>query len=132
MTLPNESTMGVKSPEGAWLSRIRSPVAGLRLSPSGNDPKSIVQWGLALRTFDVRQQLGRIRTPTFVLHGMDDRVVDPSHARLLRQAIRGADLKLFPYAGHMVPVERSEEFTRALSEWFARVPAPSPGAPRTA
>jgi pimeloyl-ACP methyl ester carboxylesterase len=97
-----------------------------------NDPKSVVQWGLALRTFDVRQQLGRIRVPTYVLHGMDDRVVDPSHARLLRQAIRGADLKLFPYAGHMVPVERSEEFTRALSDWFARVPAPAPGAPRPA
>ncbi|HEV2316974.1 MAG TPA: alpha/beta fold hydrolase [Thermoplasmata archaeon] len=115
-----------------WLEQHMDVIDRALESMKGRDLKSVVQWGLALRSFDVRSQLGRIRVPTYVLHGMDDRVVDPSHARLMRQAIRGAELKLFPYAGHVVPVERAEEFTRAITEWYARIPAPSTGAPRPA
>ncbi|MCI4346289.1 MAG: alpha/beta fold hydrolase [Thermoplasmata archaeon] len=89
------------------------------------DLRGPIQWYSAIRSYDVRTSLGRLRLPTLVVHGMDDRVIDPTHARLLRQAIPGAELKLFPYAGHMVPVEQGEETARALLDWFAKVEARS-------
>ncbi|MCI4363194.1 MAG: alpha/beta fold hydrolase [Thermoplasmata archaeon] len=87
------------------------------------DLRGPIQWYSAIRSFDVRTSLGRLRLPTLVVHGMDDRVIDPTHARLLRQAIPGAELKLFPYAGHMVPIEQGEETARTLTDWFARAEA---------
>lgn len=117
----------------AHLDLIDQTLASLR----DRDLRSAVQWGAAVKSFDVRARLGRLAHPTLVLHGMEDRVIDPSHARLLRQAIRGAELKLFPYAGHMLPVERADEVTRLIREWVgagetagrtAGGPAPEGGA----
>ncbi|MGA7922890.1 MAG: alpha/beta fold hydrolase [Thermoplasmata archaeon] len=88
------------------------------------DLHGAIRWALAVGSFDLRGQLGRIRVPTLVLHGMDDRVVDPAHARLLRQSITGAQLRLFAQTGHMVPVERPEETTQAIREFFEKVPSP--------
>jgi 3-oxoadipate enol-lactonase len=87
------------------------------------DLRGPVQWYSAIRSFDVRTSVGRLRLPTLVVHGMDDRVIDPTHARLLRQSILGAELKLFPYAGHMVPIEQAEETGRLLVDRFARLDA---------
>jgi pimeloyl-ACP methyl ester carboxylesterase len=91
------------------------------------DLRAAVQWGMAVRNFDLRPKIGQIRVPTRVAHGMDDRVIDASHARFLRQAIPGTELKLFPYTGHMIPVERAEDATRLLLDWLGRTPGPGPG-----
>ena len=84
------------------------------------DLKSAVQWGLAVKNFDVRPLLGKVRTPTLAVHGMDDRVIDASHARFLRQAIPGAELKLLPFVGHMAPLEKPEEMTAVLLDFLSR------------
>ena len=42
------------------------------------------------------------------MHGLDDGVVDRSHARLMRQAILGAEVRLFPNTGHLIPIERPD------------------------
>jgi 3-oxoadipate enol-lactonase len=49
-------------------------------------------------TFD---RLGEIAAPTLVVHGEQDAVVPPQHARLLADAIHGAELRLWPGAGHL-------------------------------
>jgi 3-oxoadipate enol-lactonase len=87
------------------------------------------RWGESIAHFDLRHQLGRVRLPALIIQGMDDQVIDPPHARLLRQTIPGAQLRLLPQTGHLVPVERPEELTVILSEWFERASGPSPGAP---
>lgn len=84
------------------------------------DLKGPIQWGLSVRTFDLRGRLGRLRTPTLVVHGVDDQVVDSAHARLLRVSIPGAELKLFPQTGHLPPVERPEATAEAIQEWIDR------------
>lgn len=86
-----------------------------------SDLRGVVQWGLAIREFDLRGRLGKVRTPTLILHGMDDRIVDPSHARLLRQSISGSQLRLFPQTGHMVPVERPRETVQAIRDFLDQV-----------
>lgn len=78
------------------------------------DLRPVVEWGLAIRAFDLRGRVGKLRLPTLVMQGMDDAVVDSSHARLLRQTIPGAQLKLFAQTGHLVPLERPAETTEAI------------------
>jgi pimeloyl-ACP methyl ester carboxylesterase len=83
-------------------------------------------------SWDVRGQIARIRLPTLVVHGMDDRVVDPTSARILRQTILGSEMKLYANTGHLLHQERPEEFTRLLEDFFSRhedTPSPSSGDP---
>jgi 3-oxoadipate enol-lactonase len=107
-----------------WLEQHMETIDQARQALSGRDLRPAALWAQAIRSFDVRSQLGRMRIPTYAIHGMDDRVIDPSHSRLLRQAIRGAELKLFPYVGHLVPIERPEETTALLQGWLAKAGAP--------
>jgi pimeloyl-ACP methyl ester carboxylesterase len=46
-------------------------------------------------------RLHEIAAPTLVVHGEDDVVIPPSNGRLLAQAITGAELKVWPGAGHL-------------------------------
>lgn len=59
-------------------------------------------WGLP--------ELHRIRTPTLVVHGSEDRVIPPVNARLMARSIPGARLELIEGAGHLI-----------IDEAFARV-----------
>ena len=70
--------------------------------------------------FDVRSELPKIRIPTLAIHGLNDRVVDPAYARRMRQAIPGAEVKLLPDTGHIVNVERPEEFNAAVLEFITK------------
>lgn len=115
-----------------WIEAHMDFVDRLREKGPAPDLRGVVQWGLAIREFDLRGRLGRIKLPTLILHGMDDRIVDPSHARLLRQSISGSQLRLFPQTGHMVPVERPQETTQAIRDFIDQVegtnglPTPAP------
>ena len=82
-----------------------------------------IRWGLAVREFDERPRIARLRAPTGVIHGMDDQVVDVSHARLVRQSVPGCELRLLAQTGHMVPVERPEETTSSIRAWVERAEA---------
>lgn len=108
-----------------WIEAHLEYADALRESLRGRDLQGAAQWARAMGGFDLRGRLSRLRSPTLVVHGMDDRVVDPSHARLLRQAIPGAELKLYARTGHLVPVERAAELAPLLREWVAR-PRPDP------
>lgn len=98
----------------------------LRSERRPRDPRAMIQWALAIRSFDLRGRLGRVRLPTLILQGVDDQVVDGSHGRLLRQTILGAQLRLFPQTGHLVPVERPSETAQAIGEFLVRVEAERP------
>jgi pimeloyl-ACP methyl ester carboxylesterase len=55
--------------------------------------------------------LGRLRSvalPTLVVHGEDDKVIPSGNARLLAEAIPGAELKLWPGAGHLYTTDEPE------------------------
>lgn len=103
-----------------WLEAHMDLAERIAKSQEERNLQGVVQWALAMKDFDVRSRLGRIRTPTLILHGLDDNVVDPSHARLLRQAIPGSEVRLFPNTGHLIPIERPDETTQILLDWFAK------------
>jgi 3-oxoadipate enol-lactonase len=55
-----------------------------------------------------------------VITGADDALIPPAESEKLVRAIRGAQLKAIPHAGHLVAFERAEEFNRVLNEWLNR------------
>jgi 3-oxoadipate enol-lactonase len=69
--------------------------------------------------FDASGRVGRISSPTLVIHGAEDRYVPPSNARALAEAIPGARLLVLEGAGHLVFVERADEVNRAVLAFLA-------------
>jgi pimeloyl-ACP methyl ester carboxylesterase len=110
-----------------WIEEHLEIADRLRESLKEGEPRGPLAWSAAIRTFDTRGRLAGLRVPLFVIQGMDDQVVDPSHARLLRQTIQGTPVRLLARTGHMVPVERPAETAESIRGWLAGVDAPSVG-----
>jgi 3-oxoadipate enol-lactonase len=53
-------------------------------------------------------RLGSIRVPTLVVHGEEDMVMPRRNGELLAKAIPGAELKLWPGAGHLYVTDEPE------------------------
>ncbi len=64
--------------------------------------------------FDASGEVGRIGSPTLVVHGAEDRYVPSANARALAQAIPGARLRVLEGAGHLVFIERAAEVNREV------------------
>jgi pimeloyl-ACP methyl ester carboxylesterase len=66
---------------------------------------------------DALGRLGRISTPTLVVHGTEDRVIDYRNARLLASRLPDAELELLPGRGHLLFWEDPEGFARLVREF---------------
>lgn len=62
-------------------------------------------------------ELGRVTTPTLVLHGEEDRAIVPPRAQRMAAAIPRARLVMLPRAGHTSTVEAPEAVTKAIAEF---------------
>jgi pimeloyl-ACP methyl ester carboxylesterase len=62
--------------------------------------------------------LARIRIPTLVLWGKDDRILPPEDGLRLATAIPGAHLVVLPDTGHVPQEETPEEFSHAVSQFL--------------
>ncbi|MFN3596526.1 MAG: alpha/beta fold hydrolase [Rubricoccaceae bacterium] len=69
-------------------------------------------------TFDAAGRVGRIAAPTFVAHGMADRLVPVANAHRLLEALPEAVLRLYP-GGHQFFVEAPEAFNEDLVAFLA-------------
>jgi len=92
------ASTGMELMREAWMEQVKT------------DPR--VRYGdiLACQAFDGREVLGRIRTPTLVVAGADDKVTPPSCAEELAERIPGARLEVIPQAGHQAPLEQADAF----------------------
>lgn len=73
--------------------------------------------GMAERP-DSTAMLASIAVPTLVITGAEDGIIPPTESEKLAKAIRGAQLKIIPHAGHLVAFEQPDEFNRVLKEWL--------------
>ncbi|MBI5257877.1 MAG: alpha/beta hydrolase [Burkholderiales bacterium] len=64
----------------------------------------------------VHQQLGRIHTPTLLLHGSDDRISPPATAQALARALPRAELHLMPGLGHVPMLSAPAEVARLIDK----------------
>jgi 3-oxoadipate enol-lactonase len=111
--------------EGATSERYRAEnpeeferIVDKRLSDSPSAASYYAQ-ALAGSRFDDSGEVGRIGSPTLVIHGAEDRYVPPSNARALAEAIPNAKLCVLQGAGHLVFIERAAEVNREVATFLA-------------
>ncbi len=69
----------------------------------------------AISGFSSRARLAQLSCPTLILHGTEDRVIDPHAAEVFTQTISAVELCLLPQAGHLLLVEKAAELrTRVI------------------
>lgn len=85
------------------------------------DPEVLARDFAASSAFDARDLLARIRVPTRVIVGAEDRMTPLADAEAMARGIAGAELHVVPGAGHMVMLERPREFNAALASFLDRL-----------
>ncbi|MGO9569528.1 MAG: alpha/beta fold hydrolase [Desulfomonilaceae bacterium] len=75
----------------------------------------------ACNEFDVMNSIHEVRLPTWILVGADDQLTPVKFSRFLHEAIEGSRLAVVPQAGHLVMIERPEEFNRLLTEFLTEL-----------
>ena len=73
---------------------------------------------LACDSFDVMQKIGKIRVPTLIICGAEDRMTPVKFSNYLRDHIGGARLEVVTGAGHMVMIEKPDETAKLLEEFL--------------
>ena len=76
---------------------------------------------LACDSFDVTSQLGRVKTPTLIVSGSEDRVVPAHLLQTMHQKIKNSLLHSIDGAGHMVMLESPLVVANILQFFLARI-----------
>lgn len=94
----------------------------------GSDPNRIAALGLGI--YDFGPAMDRVRAPTLVLWGSEDRIAPLRAGEMIARRIRGARLHVLRGAGH-VPMRSEPERTTDLIRRFLLGPAGRPDSPMT-
>jgi len=73
----------------------------------------------ACNEFDVMEKVAEISLPTLILVGQDDKMTPVKYSRFLAEKIPGSRLAIVPGAGHLVMVEKPEEFNAQLRDFLS-------------
>jgi len=73
---------------------------------------------LACNTFNLLDELPRIKTRTLILCGEKDAMTPPKFSETLRDRIPGAQLEIIPNAGHMLMLEQPEAVVKSLQNFL--------------
>jgi pimeloyl-ACP methyl ester carboxylesterase len=68
---------------------------------------------------DSRPTLSTIACPTLMIVGASDQLTPPAHAEEIAKGIAGAKLVKLAGCGHMSPMEKPDEVTKLLVDFFA-------------
>jgi pimeloyl-ACP methyl ester carboxylesterase len=69
----------------------------------------------------IASNLHKIKCPTLIIWGDEDRVISPSRAEMFQRDIRGASLVMVPQVGHMPQVEKAEMVNEAIIDFASKV-----------
>lgn len=58
--------------------------------------------------------------PTLILHGAEDSFIPGSWAKRAHKLIEDSELHVLPEGGHWLPLEKPDEFERAVLAFLAR------------
>ncbi len=75
----------------------------------------------ACASFDVRDQLGRVRAPTLIIGGTRDRMTPFRQSEELRDLIPGAQLMAVEGGGHMLLLEQPQAAADMVRGWLLAV-----------
>ncbi|MEA2626053.1 MAG: hypothetical protein QOD06_2098 [Candidatus Binatota bacterium] len=78
-----------------------------------------VAWNPYLHDPKLRDRLYRVKAPTLVVWGEDDRLVSLAHGEAYARGISGAKLVTIPGTGHAPSLEKPEDTARAVIDFLA-------------
>ena len=76
---------------------------------------------LACNNFDLTGKLGKIKAPTLVIAGEQDKMTPLDLLLQLENGIKHAQLAIVPEAGHMVMLEKPEQVAREVESFLAKI-----------
>lgn len=79
-----------------------------------------VGWNPYLHNPKLPDHLRRVRSPTLVIWGRDDKLIPLAHGRYYAEHIPAARLEIVNECGHMLPFEKCDDFVRLVTD-FASV-----------
>jgi pimeloyl-ACP methyl ester carboxylesterase len=77
----------------------------------------------ACNTFDIINEIKKIRLPALITCGVEDKLTPVKYSRFLNDNINGSKLAIIEDAGHMVMIEKSKEFNKEIQGFVAALPA---------
>jgi non-heme chloroperoxidase len=83
-----------------------------------------VRQAMFARVLENDDVLARIRVPTLVVHGADDRIVLKTAAEHTARTVPGARLLVYDGVGHAPHYQAADHFNRDLAEFVRRASAP--------
>ena len=86
--------------------RIAENIARRMKSPI--DTLAYLHQAAAIAAHSTCSRLNHIAAPVLVVHGEQDMIVPPSNGRLLAERIPGAQLSVWPDAGHLYPIDEPD------------------------
>jgi pimeloyl-ACP methyl ester carboxylesterase len=82
----------------------------------------LIRVAKATRDYNVKPELDRLRLPTLIVWGRDDRITPPSVAHDFEAHIHGAQLVFIERCGHSPPIERPQEFAQIVRDFLCSQP----------
>ena len=80
-------------------------VADITPRVSSAEPLAYLHQAAAVAAHDAYERLNQVAAPTLVVHGEQDVFMPPANALVLAERIPGAQLQLWPDAGHMYMID---------------------------
>jgi pimeloyl-ACP methyl ester carboxylesterase len=127
--VPDISGMPPDQLPGLVLADPTGPLAALLPAPDPNDPEallvasnsmaSILQFIWPLPDKGLRKRLYRLKAPTLLIWGAEDRLVDPAYGQAFLDALSDARLEVIPGAGHLPQLEQQEAVATAVAAFLA-------------
>ena len=71
----------------------------------------------------LERRLWRIKAPTLVVWGEQDRFISPVYAEIFREKIERAQVVTIPNSGHLIGLESPEPYAAALLSWGREEPS---------
>ena len=108
------SSMSLSTADFEANSRLKSELAADRmqdLTAAGKFLWPIPDRGLKRRAY-------RIKAPTLILWGENDRIIPPVYAEDFANLIPGSQVSVLPNAGHLLMIERAEVFAGAVADFL--------------
>lgn len=85
-----------------------------------HDPVIMAELFRKISRVDLSDCIGRINCPTRIAGGDSDPYIPERHTRWIVDQVPGAELVLWPGAGHMFFAERTQEYQEMLVRWLNR------------
>lgn len=80
--------------------------------------EAFIQMGLSVSSYNLEKTISRIKIPTLLVYGREDKIAAYKNAEPLLAKNKSLFLKVIPFAGHMVHWEQAEKLAKIIKSFL--------------